>query len=86
MNIENKTEIKKVETRGRKKGQTYKRNKPLYNVYIKLKPTKRIHIGKFSSYKAISEAIDINRDTCQNIALGRIKHKHNNIIIERIKV
>lgn len=70
--------------RGRAKGETYTKNKPLYNLYIMADNKNKISFGSFSSYEKIGEFLKLKRSTVQNIALKRIKNKYNNITIEKI--
>ncbi len=69
---------------GRKKGQTYTRNKPLYKLYVITHNTNKLLIGEYSSYAKIGIELGVPRATAQNIALNRIKNKYKNVVIERI--
>ena len=77
-------EVNKRIGRGRRKGESYTRNKPLYKVFVMADGKNKLFIGEFTSYNKIAVALGIKRPAVQNICLGRIKKKYKNIIIECI--
>lgn len=76
-------EIKRT-GRGRAKGETYTKNKPLYRLYIMADEKNKLSLGEFSSYDKIATFLGLKRATVQNIALKRVKNKYSNIVIEKI--
>lgn len=76
------------ETRGRKKGETYSRKKPLYEVFVNESDNPEIdnfvNIGRFCSYLEIGNSLNISRNIVQNIYLGRQKKLSKKIKIKRL--